>query len=358
MAMIFNEDTDSYGADPIATQGLHVPDLQYFQTDEHEANLNIEEPEVDAMSVIPARAGYPEPEGSVTVSAHTKIVPTYMYSLLGNYRFTENGASITTSGGSTVQRNVHEFWMGENSELPQWASSLNYSDFMQKRLTGCVTDTLDWTAGLDKTELEIGFKYRNEKSRTYNLETYRQMMTINEGLPLIGYDYNPRLNILENDTLQGRCFKEVKISVENNLISGEDVRCLGNRFYSVKPTSDSKSISIECTTSFTRDKYDLIMGAAYSNTNVTEGYHSASACQTFTGHFQLSASPCAEEAEQVIFDFPQCLVNVDNLTADGNNLEATMKLTPIATGEATLLDNTKVRTPMYVKVVTAADTVV
>ena len=354
MGMKFNQASDAYGTD--ALSGNTLPDF-FAQTNSHEAGLNIEEPDVTAMDTDLPRGGYPEPEGKINTSAHTKALPTYFYSLLGNYRFTEDGATLTIDGESVTQ-NVHEFWMGENSELPQWSGLFTYGDFMQKKISGAVTDTMDWNATLDKTELELGFKYRNELSKQVNIETARQDYEIISGLPLIGYDYRSTLTIVEDNTITSNCFREAKISVNNNLITGEDIRCLGQRKYSIQPSSENKEIDIELTTKFDRRNYELITAAAYGNTNVANGYHGLEDCKNFTGRFTLYASACTEGAERVSMAFPRNIITVDTISADGNNLEATLNLKPVNTGKVTLLDGTtQINTPMYVKIISSADVV-
>lgn len=352
MGMKFNDSSDTYGTD--ALSGNTMPPFM-VQTNSHEAGLNIDDPDITALETDLPRGGYPEPEGTVNVSAHTKAVPTYFYSLLGNYRFTSNGASIELSDGTTVTRNVHEFWMGENGELPQWSGMFTYGDFMQKKVMGAVTDSMTWTAGLEKTELELGFKYRQEYSKQANIETARQSFIMNSGLPLIGYDYSTSLTIVEEQTITSNCFRDATIDIQNNLITGDDIRCLGQRKYSIQPSSEEKNIEIDLTTKFDRRNYELITAAAYGNTNVANGYHGLEDCKNFTGHFNIYASACTEEAERINMIFPRNIIRLDTISAEGNNLEANLKLFPVNTGKVTLLDGTtQINTPMYVKVVSSA----
>ena len=352
MGIKFNDTSDAYGTD--ALSGNTMPDF-FVQTESHEAGLNIPDPDVTALDTDLPRGGYPEPEGKVSVSAHTQAIPTYLYALLGNYRFTANGATIELSDGTEVTRNVHEFWMGENSELPQWGALFTYGDFMQKKVIGAVADNMTWTAGLDKTKAELGFKYRQEYSKQVNVETARQSFTMSSGLPLIGYDYTSTLTIVEDNSITSTCFREATMSIENNLVTGDDIRCLGQRKYSIQPSSEKKNISIDLTTKFDRRNYELVTAAAYGNTNVASGYHGLEDCKNFTGRFILYASACTEEAERVSFAFPRNIIKLDTVSAESNNLEAKFKLYPVNTGSVTLHDGTTtINTPMYVKVISSA----
>jgi len=353
LGLVFNTEGSAYGSDMFA-QG-HSP--QYFiQTKEHEANLNLAESDEDSLSTEIPRGAYPEPEGSATMSAHTKGAPTLMYSLLGNYVFTEDAVEVTLSDGTKVDRNLHEFWMGENSELPDYCGSFTYGDFMRKTIYGGVTDSLTWTAGLEKTEVELGFVYRHELSQKINIESIRQNFNVLQALPLVGYDYAASLTILENNSLVANCFKEVSIEVNNNLITGDDIRCLGQRKYGIRPSSESKEIEISLTTKFDRRNYEIIMAAMYGNANVdSDGWYGLEDCKTFTAKFELYASACTEEAEAIRFIFPCCYVTVDSITAENNNIEATIKLKPNNSRKVTLNNGTKINTPMYVRVRTEAD---
>jgi hypothetical protein len=278
---------------------------------------------------------------------------------MGNYIFTPNAVTSDTEENKTL--NVHEFWIGENLERPEWCGEFAYSDFLVKRIYGAIMDSMTWNATLDKTTIELGLIYQDEAVKKTFLEAYRQTFNMLKALPLVGYDYtvailDPVAADLNDPSAVSECFKEVTITVENNHATGEDARCLGSMKYGYKPTMESCNIEIEASTKFDRRNYEFIVGAMHNGYNPNQdGWNKLQACSSFDKKVILRARSCLDPDEYIEFRFPKCRVTLDPIDGDSNVIEATLQLQPYTTSKITLNDGeTEKITPMYVKVVSQA----
>lgn len=364
VGIVYTTDGHRYGWDTFA-EGKKTPQF-YLKNDSQSPDLNIGDFDNEDVrnGLDEYRNGYPEPQGDVTVTAHTKSAPTILYGVLGNYIFTANGVTIEAEDENEEDRtlNVHEFWVGENLERPEWCGEFAYSDFLVKRIFGAIFDSMTWNATLDKTTVELGLIYRDEAVKDIYLEAYKDNFNLLKALPLVGYDYEVAILDLDAEEEQlledyaSQCFKEVTITVENNHATGEDARCLGSMLYSYKPTMESCNIELEATTKFDRRNYEFIVGAMHNGYNPNSNrWNKLQACQTFNKKVILKARSCINPDEYIEFRFPKCRVTLDPIDGDSNVLEATLKLQPFTTEQVLLHDEqTRKTTPMYVKVVTTA----
>lgn len=365
VGIVYTDDGHRYGWDTFV-EGNKTPQF-YLKNDSQSPDLNIEDFDNEDVrnGLDEYRNGYPEPQGDVTVTAHTKSAPTIFYGVLGNYIYTANAVESATEvdgNDNPVTLNVHEFWVGENLERPEWCGEFAYSDFLLKRIYGGIWDSMTWNATLDKTTIELGLIYREEAVKDIYLEQYKQNFNLLKALPLVGYDYEVAILDLDAEEEEliadyaSQCFKEVTITVENNHATGEDARCLGSMLYGYKPRMESCNIELEATTKFDRRNYEFIVGAMHNGYNPNQNrWNKLQACQTFDKKVVIRARSCIDPDEYIYFKFPKCRVTLDPIDGDSNIIEATLKLQPYTTEQVLLFDEqTRKTTPMYVQVVTKA----
>ena len=89
-----------------------------------------------SRSVKKAKAGVMKPEASYDMKCDLKRIGHYMKAFLGNYVF--------TAGGNNT--NIHEFWGGENTELPSFTGWSTF-DIVMKKLVGMLCDSLKLEVG-------------------------------------------------------------------------------------------------------------------------------------------------------------------------------------------------------------------
>lgn len=365
VGIVYTDDGHRYGWDSFL-EGNKSPQF-YLKNDSQSPDLNIEDFDNEDVrnGLDEYRNGYPEPQGDVTVTAHTKSAPTILYGVMGNYIYTAGGVTVeaTEQDAEDEVFNVHEFWIGENLERPEFCAEFAYSDFLLKRIYGGIWDSMTWNATLDKTTVELGLIYREEAVKDIYLEAYKENFSLLKALPIVGYDYEVAIidpgaddeeAVLQDYASQ--CFKEVTITIENNHATGEDARCLGSMLYGFKPRMESCNIEIEATTKFDRRNYAFIVGAMHNGYNPnTNRWNKLQACQTFNKKVILKARSCIDPNEYIEFRFPKCRVTLDPIDGDSNVIEVTLKLQPFTTEQVLLFDEqTRKTTPMYAKVVTKA----
>jgi hypothetical protein len=359
VGIVYTDDGKKYGWDSFSED--KKPQF-YLKNDSQSPDLNIEDFDNEDVrnGLDEYRNGYPEPQGDVSITAHTKSAPTVLYGVMGNYIYTPQ--AITSESDPDKKLNVHEFWIGENLERPEWCGEFSYSDFFLKRIYGAIMDSMTWNATLDKTTVELGFIYQKEAVKDIYLEAYKDNFNLLKALPLVGYDYEIAIIDPEADEeaiiqdYSSQCFKELTITIENNHTTGEDARCLGSMYYGFKPTMESCNIEIEATTKFDRRNYTFIVGAMHNGYNPNSNrWNTLQVCKTFNKKVVLKARSCIDPDEYILFRFPKCRVTLDPIDGDSNVIEATLKLQPFTTEQVLLHDDeTRKTTPMYAKVVTSA----
>lgn len=347
--IVYEDAGDVYGTDQFAKNKSpdfyvhdngHSPDLNFQDFDDEETRNGLDE----------YRNGYMEPEGELSLSAHTKSVPTILYGVMGLYKYTAN---IGTASDNK-KLNCHEFWIGDKLERPAFNADFTSGDFLLSRIFGGLFDSMEWDANLNKTTIDLNYIFKTMKDKQIPLESYRQNFDMLKTLPLVGYDYTVQIgNQNEGMTSSSNCFNDFKLTINNNHQTGDDARCLGSVTYGFKPVMESCSVEAEAVTKFTRRNFAFIMGAKYNEYNPdNDGWVSPAPCKEFTKPVIVKAQSCIDPDEYVLFTFPKCRVTLDPISADNNVLEATLKLKPFTTETVTMQDNSSKRTSLYVKVVT------
>ncbi len=371
MGISFTDEGDSYGTNKLFTKEPQF----YWRIKSSDADWNFGD--FDDEDLDELRVGYPEPAGTVELSgAHIRALPTIMYALLGNYLYTEGYTTETVVTGKdkdgnditkTVNLNMHEFWAGNGLEVPEWCANMIYEVGNQTMIDGAVMDSFEINAGLNKTTAECGFVYRNEQSKEINVETVIQNKNILQALPLVGYDWTVTLTVNDDTTDEQitPCFNEVNISINNNILTGDDVRCLGKDRYGFKPSMEKREIEVTGKIKLTPATLPLINKLKYKgNTKSDGGWRYWNKCHNIDGSLKLRATSCLDSAEWIEFYFPKAAINIDPIKIEDGNVDVDLSLKLYNTKKVHLtqkVDPTKedsdyiqVVTPMRVKIQTRA----
>lgn len=351
MGISFTDEGDAYG-----TNKLFTKEPQFFwRIKSSDADWNFGE--FDDEDLDELRVGYPEPAGTVELSgAHIRAMPTVMYALLGNYLFTE-GYDTITENSSTVNLNMHEFWAGNGLEVPEFCVSMIYEVGAQSMIDGAVMDSFELTAGLNKTTAECGFVYRNEQTKEVNVDTLIQNKNILQAFPLVGYDWTVTLNVNDDGLDQEiqPCFNEVSISINNNLLTGDDVRCLGKDRYGFKPTLEKREIKVTGKIKLTPATLPLVNTLKYKGSTMSQnGWRYWNKCHNIDGSLKLKATSCLDSAEWIEFYFPKAAINIDPIKIEDGNVDVDISLKLYSTQKVSLTQRVDPEddTSAYIKVVT------
>lgn len=330
---------DKYGEDAIKKG--KTPEF-YIQTTSHNPDLNDEAQllNLGSMAVVKDRQGYPEPSGDISTSADVKVFQMYMYYLLGNYIYTENGHDA----GSQGMKHLHEFWGGERKSMPSSTCAFTYDDFMEKITTGTILSSMKMTIGKELTTIEPSIVYANERTTEISIDEYEH--NVLDAIPLIGYDYEVQIG-----ESYGEVISDLEIEIDNN-VNTDKCTVLGTRWYKRKPRFEKRDIKITATTLFDEDNYELIMKAmhgAYSPRS--DGYNYPHDCISFHEKLTITARTCENRNEFIKMVFPWCVIEVDPIEANEGVLEASLTITPEKVKKQRLMSGTEKVTDIYVQVV-------
>lgn len=350
--IVYEPAEDKYGTDQFKK---NKKPTFYLHDDGHTPDLNIQDfDDEDVRNGLDEfRNGYFEPEGDLSLTAHTKSAPTIFYGVLGLYKFTANTG--TASDGRTL--NTHEFWIGDKLERPSFNADFTSGDFLLKRIFGGLFDSMEWDANLNKTTVDLSIKYKTEAQKLIHLESYRENFNMLKTLPLVGYDYTVQIGDPEDEmNSTSNCFNDFKLTIENNHQTGDDARCLGGISYGFKPIMENCNVEAEAVTKFNRRNYEFITSAAHNEYNPnSDGWNAPAPCKEFTKQVIVKAQSCIDPDEYVLFKMPKCRVTLDPIDATSNVLEATLKLKPFNTEQVLMADGTtRKKTSLYIRVITSA----
>lgn len=329
---------ESYAENAIDAGG--VPTF-HIQTESHNPGLNDENQflNLGEMAPVKDRKGYVEPSADVTTSADSKVFSTFMYYLLGNYKFTEGGY---TNGN--VTKNVHEFWGGKKRNLPSstiaWAT-----DGIEIVSWGNILSSFKFTADTEITKLEPSYVYANDKAVDIDIDAYDT--TLIDTIPFIGYDWELTFGKFGNGIAN-----DCEVEIDNN-INTDKLTVLGSRFYQRRPKSDKRDCTLTVSTIFDEEMVDLVINAMYGEKVKTDGYYHPSECKSLHDDITLKAMTCEESNEYVLFKFPNATIELDSPIEAGESApEISFKITPLMNKSVTLKDGTtKKVTDIYCQVV-------
>ncbi|WP_323736276.1 hypothetical protein PXD04_10395 [Methanosphaera sp. ISO3-F5] len=351
--IVYEDANDPYGTDQFKKN--KSPQF-YLHDDGHSPDLNIQDfDDEDVRNGLDEfRNGYFEPEGDLSLTAHTKSAPTVFYGVCGLYKFTENTGTATSDGRKL---NTHEFWIGDRMERPSFNADFTSGDFLLKRIFGGIFDSMEWDANLQKTTVDLSMIYKNEAIKKIALESYRNNFNMLKTLPLVGYDYTVQIGDPEDGmNSSSNCFNDFKLTIENNHQTGDDARCLGSITYGFKPIMENCNVEAEAVTKWNRRNYEFIAGAMHNEYNPNEdGWNTYKPCKEFTKPVVVAAQSCIDPDESITFKMPKCRVTLEPIEADSNVLEATLKLKPFNTEQVMMADGTtKKKTSLYIRVITSS----
>ena len=329
---------DTYGEDAI--EKGKTPEF-YIQTTSHNPDLNDENQKLNlgSMAVVKDRQGYPEPSGDISTSADVKVFQQYMYYLLGNYKYTENGSQNTDGS----YNHLHEFWGGERKSMPSCTCAFTYDDFMEKITIGTILSSMKMTIGKELTTIEPSIVYSTERVTKISIDEYEH--NVLDAIPFIGYDYEVKIG-----DSYGEVISDIEIELDNN-VNTDKCTVLGSRWYKRKPRFEKRDISITATTLFDEDNYELILKAMHGKyAPDQDGYNHPHECISFHDKVAIKARTCESRNEWVLIYFPWCVIELDPIEANEGVLEASLTITPEKAKEVTMKDGTKKVTDIFVQV--------
>lgn len=321
---------------------VNVVDPSFFQ-DYKSGNpaLGSENIEIESGSRMTqaVRAGWLNPEASVTVSMNMNLFIWYLYAFLGN--------SLYTAGeGAEAGFNVHQFWGGENASLPSFCCVF-VEDDLERTLHGAILDELSFEASDGEVDLEQKWVYASEYALPIDQDDYYTTNVQSkevQSTPLVGYDFSATIGNQSNIFV-----KSISFNGKNNL-DVDNTKGTGSRELQRKPFAGKRDIEIELTSVMEAETLALILAADYGEKpTITQGeYIVPSACKVFGTNLVIHIELCTAAGKYVNLVFPSVELSVEKTVEGSDTVEVTFKAKPLGKNSATFHDGkTTKKTDMF-----------
>lgn len=281
-----------------------------------------------------ARAGVAKPTGTTKAEADLQRLTWYFYGFLDNYVYT---------AGTSSNPNTHEFYGGENKELPSFRA-LAVFDMLKKYIYGMLEDGLKLECSDDSLTVEANWIYKTEKAGIIGTagETFSRPDDLTNDYFIMFYDISLKLN---NSAIDG-VSTAFSMDAKNNHNVDATIG-FGSRNPQVRAVAGKREIDLSLTTTLTSDTVRSILNAEYGEVNALE----PSSCKILQVPLELNVALCEDANTTMKIIFPKCTVKAEYDMSGSDNIEVTMSLATLGTGSVTLKSGTSINTDMYVKLV-------
>ena len=288
-----------------------------------------------------ARAGIMKPTGSTSADADLQQLTWYFRGFLDNYICTTGDTPAT---GHT-QTYIHEFYGGENKELPSFRGIAVY-DMLKKYLYGLLCDGMKLEVSNEGMTVGADWIYKTEKAGIIGLdsETFTRPDALTaEQIFIMFYDVSLKLNGSALDGVSTAFSFEGK---NNHNVDG--TIGLGSRYPQKRAQAGKRENSLSITTSLTSDTVRSILDAQYGEVNALE----PSSCKLLQVPLEMNIAHCEDSDISCKVLFPKCTLRVEFSMSGVDVVEVTMSLDTLGSGTVELADETtEVETDMYVQLI-------
>lgn len=273
-----------------------------------------------------ARAAALKPTTTIKAGVDLKRIGHYLKAFLGNYKFTS---------GSSGNPNKHEFWGGEQNNLPSFTLWETY-DYFEKTVIGAVLDNLKLECSDENMTGESEFKYKTETShKLYDIDDYEATF-LEDDWEVMFYDI---VCTFGPDEIPG-LVSSLSFDGKNNL--SDKVIGFGSRLPQRKPLAQDRDIELSLVSTLEEESVELIQKAEYGE----EG-HTPSSCKLFKIPFKIVINICENTDDKLTILFPECTFVAEYESSGSDEIEVNFKLVAMGTGTAEMLDGTEIVTDMY-----------
>lgn len=280
------------------------------------------------------RAGVMKPTGSIEGQVDLKRIGHYFRALLDCYEFTE--------GATNDDMNIHEFYGGENTQLPSFCGIQTF-DIFQKQLVGLLLDALKLEVSDEFMTFGADWIYKTETVQKIDPNEYEKL-EMEGDIPLMFYDVKVKLNnkppLEEGSGIQSSFSCEIKNNHDVDKTIG-----LGSRYPQRRANAQQREIDLSLVTTLVEETLDSILDGEYGEVGALQ----PSSCKILKVPLELEVAICEDPDRKMTILFPECILNVEYDLSDADAIEVTIKLSAMGTGKAELNDGSEVITDMYIK---------
>lgn len=331
---------DTYGDTTVDIDNIEVDWFQKMSEVNFELGDDIETDDGGSRS---NDVGWPsalKPSGSTSAKVDLQRITWYLFGFLDHY--------LHTAGEDDLH--IHEFWGGENHELPSFCGLALY-DALKLAVYGLIVDGLKLEVSDGAMDVNVDWLYADE---TYDIldegEDFEEPEElVNSKIPVRFYD----VNVYLNKTDQGEWLKpgstQTSWSMEGSNNHDQDGTIgLGARGPQEKPQAAKRDLKLSLATTLNRRSYKDVMDARYGKVDAK----SPDKCRILKIPMRLVVVQCENPDQQLIIEFPECTLKSEFDLKGADRIEANLNLQTFGNGEVTLADGTtKVNTDMYVKLI-------
>ena len=277
-----------------------------------------------------ARAGIMKPTGSNEIDVDLETIGHMFRAFLDQYEYTEG----------EDEYNTHEFWGGEENILPSWRGIATY-DIMEKLLMGLICDGLKLEVSDEKMTASMDWIYKTEKQADIDPSTFEKRC-IEGTIPVAFYDVGVKFDDKDPDGV----FTSFSCEGKNNHNVDATVG-LGSRHPQTRAKAQKRELSLSVVTYLTRETLRSIRAGEYGEVDVLE----PSSCKVKAVPLELNIALCEDPDRTLKIRFPKSVISVEYEWSESDEIETTINLTPMGTGEAIKADGSTLKTDMYVRLV-------
>ena len=277
-------------------------------------------------------AGAAGPKGSTSGTVDLQRITYYLFGFLDHYMHALDANDMS----------VHEFWGGENHELPSFTGLALYDD-LKIALYGLLMDGLKLEVSDGAMTANVDWLYATETYELLNSDFEEPEELVNSKIPIRFYDVQILLDGEKPGTVQ------TSFNFEgNNNHDQEGTVGLGSRFPQERAQASKRNVNLSLATTLNRRSYQYIMDARYGKKDSKKPDN----CRVLTVPLELRIIQCEHPDNQLIIKFPNVTLNAEFDLKGADRIEATLNMQALGTGEVTLNDGeTVVKTDIYAKLV-------
>lgn len=330
---LIREDDDEYGVVP--TSGSPAVDSgPDFHMEITESSIPIEGDlltlESGSRGTRLKRPGTYLPQPEIEGVVDLKQITHFLLGALGEYVYTAGGIG---------EKNIHEFYGGENRKLPSFTSYGHFDEFI-KEVSGTLITSLSMEVSNEFITLSVGCVAQKDKLIN-DMPDATDLKTVDAVIPLAFYDVTLEL---DGETPPG-IVSSFKWEITND-ISTDDSIGIGSRFLTIKPAAGKRTNTVEMEVSLETDTVKYIRMFEYGEEDADE----PTDCKIAHVPLTVVLAACENPSEKLTIQFPDCTGQVEYSASGADAMMLNLTLDSLKTTDVTLEDGvTAVETDVYCK---------
>lgn len=280
------------------------------------------------LSIVRPGSYIPQPEFEGVPDL--KQIGHFLKGVLGNYVYT---------AGEGTDKNIHEFYGGENRKLPSFTLFGHFDEFIKK-----VKGTLIQSVSMEVSNEFIKFSVKcvaSKDEKSDGVPAATALKTLTGIIPLAFYD----VSLLLDGEVPPGIVSTFKWEVSND-IKTDDAVGISRRFMQIKPSAGKRTNEMEMEVSMEPETVKYLEMFEYG----AEGLSEPSNCLIAKVPLQIQMAACENPDEKLTIVFPDCIAKAEYSASGSDAMNIKLSLKALKTTNVDLNDAvTEVQTDVYCK---------